>query len=668
MLNFVLPLVFCLTLSSVGALSYSTIVHEKRGSNEILNRSQVDRDAIVPLRIGLKQQSLEIVDDLLLKSSHHSSPRYAKYWTKSEVQDLFAPSGETVSIVRQWLLDSAISPDDIRLTSNGAWLALDLPLRKAEQLLNTSYYELHNAKDGTMKVACDQYYLPLSVSEVVDYVVPGVNPSPRLRRSNMPVNQLRRRSRPFDQQKDDLWKPWHEPGSPQGNDGHNIPPDLSNCSHQVTPPCIRALYNIPQAYLNDSVNSLGIFEAQIYFTQPDLDAYYSQYSPNIPEGTSPGVVAIDNPPMVPPVPKTANSSFTESTIDIDMALSLIYPQRITYYQVSPNFGNQTIRGGDGFIQASVNFLDALDGAYCTTNDTDAGSECGTVAPARVISISYDTPEINRTAAWHKRQCNEFAKLALQGHTIIAASGDYGVGSVPPEPSSNGCIDKDTLMLGENGTIFSPGYPQNCPYVLSVGGTKINANATVYDQENVMSIPGLAQTYGYNHSFYSSSGGFSNVFDRPVWQQKAVETYFSQHDPGYCSYNITGNGSTGTLGADGGIFNRAGRAFPDVSANGANFVSIVKGKQTLSYGTSLAAPLWGAIFTLINEERTAVGKGPVGFVHPVLYAHPEVFNDIVNGSNPGCGTAGFSAVPGWDPVTGLGTPNYEKLLKVFMDLP
>jgi tripeptidyl-peptidase-1 len=49
-------------------------------------------------------------------------------------------------------------------------------------------------------------------------------------------------------------------------------------------------------------------------------------------------------------------------------------------------------------------------------------------------------------------------------------------------------------------------------------------------------------------------------------------------------------------------------------------------------------------------------------------NPEVFNDITQGSNPGCGTQGFSAAKGWDPVTGLGTPNYPEMLDLFMSLP
>ena len=64
-----------------------------------------------------------------------------------------------------------------------------------------------------------------------------------------------------------------------------------------------------------------------------------------------------------------------------------------------------------------------------------------------------------------------------------------------------------------------------------------------------------------------------------------------------------------------------------------------------YGTSLASPLFASVLTLINEERFKAGKGPVGFVNPTLYAHPEVLNDITNGTNVGCGTEGFHAAKG-----------------------
>ncbi|MGF1973948.1 S53 family peptidase, partial [Staphylococcus aureus] len=62
-----------------------------------------------------------------------------------------------------------------------------------------------------------------------------------------------------------------------------------------------------------------------------------------------------------------------------------------------------------------------------------------------------------------------------------------------------------------------------------------------------------------------------------------------------------------------------------------------------------------------------GKKSIGFVNPTLYANPGMFHDITYGGNQGCGTPGFSAVSGWDPVTGLGTPKFQSFMNTFMKL-
>lgn len=73
-------------------------------------------------------------------------------------------------------------------------------------------------------------------------------------------------------------------------------------------------------------------------------------------------------------------------------------------------------------------------------------------------------------------------------------------------------------------------------------------------------------------------------------------------------------------------------------------------------------------TLVNSARLNVGKSPVGFINPVLYKYPGILNDITSGGNQGCGTPGFEAVKGWDPVTGLGTPNFPKMVATWLALP
>lgn len=106
----------------------------------------------------------------------------------------------------------------------------------------------------------------------------------------------------------------------------------------------------------------------------------------------------------------------------------------------------------------------------------------------------------------------------------------------------------------------------------------------------------------------------------------------------------------------------------MAANGDNIAVYVGGDLGLEGGTSASSPIFASLVNRIVEERLRAGKGPLGFINPVLYQHPEVLHDITNGSNPGCGTNGFDAVEGWDPVTGMGTPNYPKMLELFLSLP
>ncbi|RYC53786.1 hypothetical protein CHU98_g12422, partial [Xylaria longipes] len=141
-----------------------------------------------------------------------------------------------------------------------------------------------------------------------------------------------------------------------------------------------------------------------------------------------------------------------------------------------------------------------------------------------------------------------------------------------------------------------------------------------------------------------------------WQADIVSKYLARANLTFDGYE---GGGTNYSNARAGIghYNKIGRAYPDVAANGDRFV-ISSGGELLSIGgTSASCPLWGSVITLINEERLTAGKKPVGFIHPVLYAHPEVFNDITVGDNRGCGTAGFPATEGWDPVTGMGVGSH-----------
>jgi tripeptidyl-peptidase I len=144
----------------------------------------------------------------------------------------------------------------------------------------------------------------------------------------------------------------------------------------------------------------------------------------------------------------------------------------------------------------------------------------------------------------------------------------------------------------------------------------------------------------------SSGGFSNYFAIPSYQSSQVAAY------------KRALGSTNS-----GRFNTTGRGFPDVSAQGVSVEIVSGGQAQLVDGTSCASPIFASVIALLNDQLIANGNSPLGFLNPFLYSSvgTAALNDITSGSNPGCNTNGFPAKAGWDPVTGLGTPNFAKLL-------
>jgi tripeptidyl-peptidase-1 len=149
----------------------------------------------------------------------------------------------------------------------------------------------------------------------------------------------------------------------------------------------------------------------------------------------------------------------------------------------------------------------------------------------------------------------------------------------------------------------------------------------------------------------SSGGFSNYFSRPWYQDQVVPRYLDTVPVSFL-----------------GVFNRSGRGFPDVAAQGVNFKTITGGILELTNGTSASSPTFASVIALLNNQLLQAGKKPLGFLNPFLYlvAGPAgVLNDVTSGKNvgPPCNntTIAFTAQKGWDATTGFGTPNYPKLL-------
>ncbi|KAF8267104.1 subtilisin-like protein [Lactarius quietus] len=223
-------------------------------------------------------------------------------------------------------------------------------------------------------------------------------------------------------------------------------------------------------------------------------------------------------------------------------------------------------------------------------------------------------------------CLLFAQLGARGVSILFSSGNAGVG---PENCEFGDGSGNTYVY------FLPMFPPSCPYVTTVGGT--TGGMTNENPEVAASISG---------------GGFSNYFFSPPYQKKAVDTFLRNLGNTYA-----------------GNYNPVGRGYPDLSAQALFLSVVVRGGYGHVNGTSGAAPTVAAIISLLNDYIISKGKAPLGFLNPLLYdidPNDRAFNDITSGSNPGCGTVGFPAIAGWDPVTGLGTPNFDILEEIIDD--
>jgi len=220
----------------------------------------------------------------------------------------------------------------------------------------------------------------------------------------------------------------------------------------------------------------------------------------------------------------------------------------------------------------------------------------------IISISWGGPESSWTQQAMTSMDEAFQAATAMGVTVCVAAGDDG--------STDGVSD------GLNHVDF----PASSPNVLACGGTRLVASGTTITSETVWNE--LANHEG------ATGGGISDFFPLPVWQSGAGVP--PSANP---KHNV-------------------GRGVPDVAGDAdpsTGYDTLVDGQSGVIGGTSAVAPLWAGLIALINQ---GLGK-PAGFINPLLYQNTSTapdFNDVTSGVN-----GAYSAGPGWDACTGLGTP-------------
>ncbi|KAH9899475.1 tripeptidyl peptidase A [Cubamyces lactineus] len=379
----------------------------------------------------------------------------------------------------------------------------------------------------------------------------------------------------------------------------------ASCNQTITITCLQQLYNAvgfePSKKNGNKIGITGYLEQ--FANKQDLQSFYADQRPDA-LGSSFDTILINGGLNN----QTLSEAGAEANLDTQFAYGLTFPTPGTFFSTG---GRPPFKPDD----------------LTTTNTNEPYSEwldfvLKQKTLPQSISTSYADDEQTVPVSFAKRVCNGFAQLGARGVSLMFSSGDGGVGDGEEDPALQECFTND----GRNVTRFVPLFPPTCPFVTAVGGT--------------IHIPETA--------VFFSGGGFSDVFPRPTYQELAVSKFLSKLAPG--TYK--------------GLFNPNGRAVPDVAAQADLFRIFLSGVPVSIGGTSAAAPTFTGIVSLLNSARLSKGLPPLGFLNPLIYTiqalEPSAFNDITVGNNPGCGTPGFNATKGWDPVTGVGTPNFGKL--------
>lgn len=288
--------------------------------------------------------------------SDPNSPNFGRHWTSEDVIEAFRPSQETENEVRQWLIDSSIPLKRITHTENKAWFAFYATAEEAEKLLHTEFHEFEDSVTGGVIPACDSYYVPKHIREHIDYITPGI-------KLMAPVESHQQKKRAAEKRAVELAPKQLDSRTTHGllnvqSTDHNVDPnDLSTCDVTITPACVAALYQIPKSQSRNKNNSMGIFESELqFYTQKDLDSFFTNFTSYIRNGTHPVAANIDGGQQST---EDLFEAGGEVNLDLMLAYPIVYPQTITLYQVD-----------DFIVQANQNdtytfgfntFLDALDG-------------------------------------------------------------------------------------------------------------------------------------------------------------------------------------------------------------------------------------------------------------------------------------------------------------------
>ncbi|KAK4152965.1 tripeptidyl-peptidase [Chaetomidium leptoderma] len=572
----------------------------------------------ITLFVALKQPGLEDLKAKLNQRQRSDHASFGRHLTRDEVLQHRQSADPTGRAVSSWLKSSGIR--DIH--NQGSLISFETSAQIAKSLFQADLaYYAYNGSDTDPVLRALSYTIPAWLRDYIDFVHPITNFIPP-----RPQRGHRRRPKPKPKPKPHHPKPTtKKPPTPattttpemsiptlntptEGELFPNLP-----CLAATVPDCIKKLYNITYTPPSSppSPVRLGIagFLEQ-WILHSDVDQFLDTLAPNLPPTYNFTIELINNGTN----PQTSSrDAGLEASLDVQYAMALGHPAHITYY-VTGGRGTKLDPATGSPLEAARNdnepFLEFLD-ALLAKSDADL---------PHVLSISYADDEVGVPRPYAVRVCDMFAALAARGVSVLVATGDGGAAGT----------GQTKCVAGEEGRKrYVATFPASCPYVTAIGAT-----------DNV--APPVA---GADFS----TGGFSDFFARPEWQEAAVRPYVER------MFKVNDTRLA--------LFAHGGRAMPDISAIGSGFQIIMGGETGQVLGTSASTPVVAAMVALVNDARMRAGKPSLGWLNPLLYSNKvrRVLRDVTVGESTGCrfpdsdGTRspGWPAGEGYDCVTGLG---------------
>jgi len=572
-----------------------------------------DPTASVGFRVYLGWKNPDAAVALAKVVSGPSSPSYGQYLTPSQFRKQFAPAANEVAKVQNWLRSQGF---DVQYTpENNHYISAEGTVAQAQAAFGTNF-GMYNVQGQTVRSPSSDVSIPSSLAGIVNGVI-GLDESYQFVQTyhvvdkNAPPSAGFRNAPPLST----YWAEFVSPYAyPAGFTGLASPATAPWTVKGYTPAQIKAAYGI--SGYDGAGQTVAVIDA---YASPTILDDVNQWSINRGLPTmNPSQLVQVVPPGVYRRPQNPRQDpqgwYGEETLDVEAVHGMAPAAKIVY------------------VGAPNNYQD-LDAAMNHVVDKHL---------AQLVTNSYGFPTELLPPGYVKPFEDTLIQAAIEGIGVYFSSGDNG---------------DETSNVG----YATPDWPASSPWVTAVGGTSLGV-----DQNNTRVLETGWGTSNYNCNtttlvctrtgwLYGAGGGVSRIFAKP-WYQSGLSF--------------------------------TGRAVPDVAALGDPQTGLLMG-QTQTFpdgayydeyrigGTSLSSPIFAGLMALADQKATFAH----GFANPLFYSHPGAFYDVlsvktavarrnfVNGVDASDGTVDrlrtfddYSGSPtqftgpGWDNVTGLGTPN------------